>query len=219
MKWYQSDGHNYTYIPKNNHKLVEQLATKKYLSLLTEDLSNEKQALDFYLRHHNTDLPKSQQLLINTPEYRDLISPHFTPYDQDFADWSHELYPQNPNYPEQLIHKCSSGHLVRSKSEALIDTHLHSHNIPYRYECLLQLGDSSFYPDFTIKHPLTGDIYYWEHFGMMDNKKYAQNACLKLQTYTAHGIIPSIHLITTYETKEHPLSSEMIEKIIEHYFL
>lgn len=84
---------------------------------------------------------------------------------------------------------------------------------------MLQLGDSIVYPDFTIKHIATGDIYYWEHFGMMDNTKYAQNACSKLQLYTSNGIIPTIHLITTYETKEHPLSSEDIEKIIEHYFL
>ncbi len=30
-KWYQSDGHQKTYIPKKNRALAEQLATKKYL--------------------------------------------------------------------------------------------------------------------------------------------------------------------------------------------
>lgn len=50
-KWYQSDGHQNVYIPKENHQLVEQLATKKYL-----------------------------MLLLDTPEYQKLISPHFTPH-------------------------------------------------------------------------------------------------------------------------------------------
>ena len=149
----------------------------------------------------------------------DLILPAFTPHDKALHDWSIAPYTKNPTHPEQLIHKCISGHFVRSKSEALIDTYLCMHNIPYRYECILQLGDSVLYPDFTIKHPSTGDIYYWEHFGLMDNKKYAHNSCFKLELYTSHNIIPSIQLITTYETKEHPLSSETIEKIIEHYFL
>lgn len=41
----------------------------------------------------------------------------------------------------------------------------------------------------------------------------------KLQLYISHEIIPSIQLITTYETMEHPLSTEVIYKIVEHYFL
>lgn len=62
-------------------------------------------------------------------------------------------------------------------------------------------------------------VYYWEHFGLMDNPTYAQNAYSKLQIYTSHGIIPSIQLITTYETKANPLSTDIVEKIIAYYFL
>ena len=97
--------------------------------------------------------------------------------------------------------------------------HLYAYNIPYRYECALHLGDSLLYPDFTIMHPRTYKLYYWEHFGLMDNSGYAQNTYSKLQLYTAHGIVPSIQLITTFETKEHPINIDTISKIIEHYFL
>ena len=38
-KWYQTDGHNRTYISKKDRPLAEQLAAKKYLSLLLEELS------------------------------------------------------------------------------------------------------------------------------------------------------------------------------------
>ena len=88
--------------------------------------------------------------------------------------------------------------------------------IPFRYECALHLGNTTLFPDFTIRHPKTGEFFYWEHFGMIDNATYCQNMTSKLQLYTAHGIIPSIQLITTYETKEHPLSAEMVENIIPY---
>jgi len=53
---------------------------------------------------------------------------------------------------------------------------------------------------------------------MMDDEEYARNAYAKLQKLNSFGIIPSINLIVTYETKENPLSPEMIEKIVEYYF-
>ena len=53
---------------------------------------------------------------------------------------------------------------------------------------------------------------------MMDEPFYYQKAFPKLQLYASYGIIPSINLITTYETKKNPLGYEVIEKAIEHYF-
>ena len=54
---------------------------------------------------------------------------------------------------------------------------------------------------------------------MMDSPAYSQNAFSKLQTYACHGILPTINLITTYETKEHPLSAQNAQELITHYFL
>lgn len=71
---------------------------------------------------------------------------------------------------------------------------------------------------FTIRHPRTGQIYYWEHFGRMDDSVYAKKAGSKLQMYISSGIIPSIQLITTYETLDSPLDMEVIEKILHRYF-
>ena len=82
-------------------------------------------------------------------------------------------YDQNPLFPEQRIHKCASGHLVRSKSEAIIDMVLYTNQVPFRYECALTLGKTVIYPDFTIRDPSSGKTYYWEHFGMMDQPSYA----------------------------------------------
>ena len=219
LKWFQSDGHTMQYIPKKEKRLIAELASKRYFSLLSEDLSQEKKAIDAYLKKHNKDIGKAQHLLIQKPEYREFIASCFTPVTQELATWSTTPYTKNNAYPEQLIHKTVSGNLVRSKSEAMIDMYLYTNKIPFRYECMLQLGSTSFFPDFTIRHPKTGDLFYWEHFGMVDNTLYCQNMTSKLQLYIAHGIIPSVQLITTYETKERPLSIELIKNIIEHYFL
>lgn len=218
VKWYVSDGHTKTYLPKKYRAVAEQLAKKKYLTLSLEDLSHEIRALDFYLSHHSNDTGKTEHLLTDIQGYQELLSSYFQTSSQQLSNWLNASYEQNPKHPEQLIHKTASGKLVRSKSEAMIELYLYTKRIPSRYECALQLGETTVYPDFTILHPDTGELFYWEHFGMMDESYYYQKVFPKLQLYTSYGIIPSINLITTFETKRNPLSSEVIEKTIEHYF-
>lgn len=174
-------------------------------------------ALDFYLRHHPDTASKSEQLLI-MPAYQDLLSKIFMPKSLEHMKWASDSYQHNPFYPEQLIHKTVSGIMVRSKSEVMIDMVLFMNKIPFRYECELCLGNTRIYPDFTILHPETGEQFYWEHFGMMDVPDYYHKAFSKLDLYTSNGIIPSIQLITTYETQDNPLSIETIEKIVAQYF-
>ena len=218
-KWYQSDGHKKKYIPKKNRQLAEQLAEKKYLLTLIENLNKEIKAIDFYLRHHYTDVRTAGQLLTQMSEYQELLAPCFIPKSQELNNWMCAPYERNSKNPEALLHKGSSGNMVRSKSEAIIDMFLHMYKIPFRYECALHLRDVTFFPDFTIRHPITGKVYYWEHFGLMDDSHYVRNVNWKLEQYISNGLIPSIQLITTYETKDHPLSVEMVEKIIGYYFL
>ena len=218
-KWYLSNGKNVTYLPKSQRHMAEQLALKKYLTLALEDATHEKKALDFYLRHHSGNHGEALQNLVEMPEYQSLLSTYLKPLTQELLHWTNSPYERNNKYPEQLTHITKSGYYVRSKSELLIDLALHSYKIPFRYECALTLGSETIYPDFTIRHPKTGKTYYWEHFGLMDDPAYCKNTCSKLNFYTSNGIIPTIHLITTYETKQHPLGIEQIDTIIQEYFL
>lgn len=96
---------------------------------------------------------------------------------------------------------------------------LYQNKIPFRYEYPITFNEITIYPDFTLRHPKTGQVFYWEHFGMMDNPSYAKNVFAKLQWYSNNGLIPSINVITTYETKDTPLTSETIDRIIEQYFM
>jgi len=216
-KWYHSDGHSKRYIPKAERSLAEQLALKKYNSYVLDELVQEKKALDAYLHWMPTE-KKSEQLLLQ-PGYADLLATHFQPLSKELSDWTNCTYDQNPQHPEHLLHKTPAGHSVRSKSEAMIDSLLYTNKLPFRYECPLTLGGITIYPDFTIRHPITGKTYYWEHFGMMNDPTYSRHTISKLQFYISHGIIPSIDLITTYETSQTPLTTEMIHKIIDYYFL
>ena len=218
FKWYETDGKTSKYIPKSKRIYAEKLAGKKYLSLLREDLQQEISAIDFYLRHHNPVGKKAEQLLTSNPAYAELLAPYFKPISQELHEWMNSPYEHNVLHPEKLVYKTSAGVCVRSKSEALIVMILYLKKIPFRYEALLQLGDTSYYPDFTIKHPETGEIYYWEHFGMMDIPEYARSAFSKMQIYANYGIISGINFITTFETREHPLELEMLERIVDYYF-
>lgn len=217
-KWYLSNGASPIYIPKKERQFAAELAERKYLSLLLKDIQQECNALDAYLQCHQTT-GSVDLFLAQSPEHRKLVSSAFSPQSDELSNWTNALYKQNQKYPEQRIHHSVSGHLLRSKSEVFIDMALFNHKLPFRYECELELGDVVIYPDFTIRHPATGETYYWEHFGRMDDLSYSKNACSKLQAYTSHGIIPSIRLITTYETHDHPLSMTAIEHLIEEYFL
>lgn len=103
-KWYQSDGKKQIYIPKSNRTLAEQLAAKKYLSLRLDDLTREKRAIDFYLRHHSKTPEKAEQLLTNEPEYQRLLSSFFKPQSQELSERMNSPYKQNAiRLPGKLI--------------------------------------------------------------------------------------------------------------------
>lgn len=219
VKWYQRNGKDKIYIKKAERPLAEKLAMKKYLQLLEADLLNEKRAISLYLNQIDSHKEKAENLFLENSKYKSLLNSNLSPLSKELENWIKEPYEKNPYYPEKLIHKCVSGNVVRSKSEALIDMILHTNRIPYRYDCELKCGNKSYYPDFTIRHPKTGEIFYWEHFGMIDREKYREDMLVKLRSYIMLGIIPSKNLIMTFETEEEPFTSEEAELIVEHYFL
>lgn len=215
-KWYNSNGHDKVYIPKKSRKLAVDLAYKKYLAVKLDSLVSEIHAIDFYLRHHK-DSVSAVSSLLRTPCYQQLLSDCFRPNSTELSEWANASYNRSTSHPEKLTHRCASGNIVRSKSEMLIDTFLYTHKIPFRYESPLSLDGITLYPDFTLRHPVTGSFYYWEHFGLADEEDYLNAAFKKLRLYASHGILPTINLITTFETKEFPLNTEFVESLIHQY--
>lgn len=158
-------------------------------------------------------------MLEDTSSYCSLLTNYFHSTLAEQITWVKTKYIHNTAHPERLIHKTLPNIMVRSKSEELIANSLYINRIPFRYECALQLDDLVFFPDFTILHPKTNKLIYWEHFGMMDNPTYCEKSFRKLNCYGLHGIIPTLNLICTYETSNHPIDSAQILQIIEQYFL
>lgn len=82
----------------------------------------------------------------------------------------------------------------------------------------LPAGGIDVYPDFTLRHPVTGEAFYREHIGRSDDSVYRASFLDKLNLYLAHGIIPDQNLILTWETGDHPLSAKEVEQKIHRFF-
>ena len=216
-KWYKNSGSCSTYIPKKERAIAVNLAQKKFYAVQLYDLSQELKILNTFLSRYK-NIPHKSQNLLEDPAFVELFSPSASTLNINQKDWLAEDYQKNTQYPEQLQHKCLSGELLRSKSEVIIANLLFTHHIPYRYECALPLDRLTFYPDFTILNPLTDEIIYWEHFGMMDVPTYNDQTFSKLKHYARHNIIPGHNLITTYETRQNPIDSEQIERLVQDFF-
>lgn len=217
-KWYESDGKKNKYIPKKKRSYAESLARKKYLTLLRQELLEEEKAIDLYLKYHRAAEGMADDLLVNNPAYAELLKPFFVPASQSLQEWMNSPYIRNEQYPEGLIYNVGLDVCVRSKSEAIIVMMLRANKIPFHYEEILKVGDNTYFPDFTVKHPRSGKIIHWEHFGMMDVPSYREKAIHKIQTYIDNGYIPGENFIMTFETEQNPLDPELVRKIIEYYF-
>ena len=216
-KWYIRNQQGLSYLPKCNRKIAEGMALKKYYTYKKQELERNLSACNAYLRKIGAMEGKTEQLLLH-PEYGQLLEKHFIPKKEELCKWQSDVYEKKDSHKESLTIKGTQGKMLRSKSEAIIDMMLYQNGIPFHYEEKLVLDGNIIYPDFVIRHPVTGKYYYWEHFGMMDEDIYLNNACNKIRLYCQNGIIPSVNLILTYETKEHPLDIEKVELIIHEYF-
>lgn len=224
-RWIIKTEEKRTYCPKSNRSLAELMALKKYYSLLLLEVEEELSLLNSYKNKfssasRSTDLSASD-LLSEASPYYELLQTHFAKNKLAVSvqKWCAEVYETNSSHPENLIHTTLAGHKVRSKSEVIIANLLYTNGIPYRYEAALILNEITIYPDFTILHPTSQQLFYWEHFGMMDKNNYCDAACNKLKSYCYNGIYPSMQLITTYETGKVPIRSEQVQQIISQYFL
>lgn len=120
-------------------------------------------------------------------------------------------------YENGLIHKTTRGELVRSKSEVIIANMLYGNKIVYEYERKLRLDNTLKIPDFTIDDQESGEIFYWEHCGMMTNEEYKKGWENKKYFYEKHGIIEDVNLIVTYDEDNGAINSETIQKKIDKY--
>ena len=207
------------YISKKKLEFVKTLAQKKH-DLGIEKLVVEQRNLVTKMLKQNKEkeivgvyesFPQEVQKLIDLV----FISP------ETFAEkW------QAVDYKRPLIDKTMCdlltirGEQVRSKSEIMIADALYHAGVPYRYEYPIHIrGCGTFHPDFVCLNRRTGQEVIWEHFGLMDNSEYAANALEKIVLYAQNGFVLGKGFIYTMETATRPLSSRLVNKLIECHFL
>ncbi len=218
QKWYHHVGDKLIYINKANRVVAEDLAAKKYFDTVLKDLKRKRKGINYYLKTNDPDLDLAPKMLSKESKYSPLLSPLFTASKEDLKVWAQGPYPKNTKYPQQLKYETVNGLRVRSKSEAMIALLLSEQQIPFRYEAPLTLNCCTIYPDFTLRHPRTGETFYWEHFGRLDQPGYRNTFYKKLQLYMENDILPPGKLILTWETNSEPLSIGEIRHQIQTHF-
>lgn len=113
------------------------------------------------------------------------------------------------------IHRTDRGERVISKSEVIVANALARLGINYVYEKPLHLSGyaKAIKPDFTITH--NGNVFYWEHLGMMSQADYAYKWQAKLELYRKNGIEP----IVSQDDTNGGIDSKEIERIIRDKIL
>ena len=125
-------------------------------------------------------------------------------------------YVGNTFYKEGLRYETEQGERVRSKSEKIIADKLHAMGIPYRYEYPVYLsGYETVYPDFMLLKTKTREEILFEHFGLMDDPDYCENAISKLQKYSQNGYFLGKNLIVTFELPKVPLDMNVLEQMLK----
>lgn len=218
------------YIRKKNLTFAKNLAQKDYEENIIPLLQKEITVLEEYLTQTSNGHSISEFYESLCPARSALINPVTLTDEQYAANWQEVSWAGRPFSPDAPLFYTARGERVRSKSEIIIADTLHRHGIPYRYEFPLTLQRSednsdsrafgstvTLHPDFLCLNVRTRAEFYWEHFGLMDDPDYSNNAAGKLRLYTENGILAGRNLIITMETQSEPLSTRVLEKLISEF--
>ena len=225
-KWFRVLAGRREYIHKKNRDLAEDLAYKSFLEWHLRRKEAELNAVERFLSRlpEPGSTPKANHL---SPAFNELIESGIRrrrfdsgiSLKEDLDLWQNASFEKNTNYPERLNIRASSRLMVRSKSEAFIANALALNGVPFRYEAAFKTQGITLYPDFTIRHPDTGECYLWEHCGLIEKPSYQQQISWKLGHYVDAGFVPGENLIMTFETDERPISPCFIDALVHLYFV
>lgn len=212
----RSDGTK-AYMGEDDLDKIHELAQKNYYLSVLGKIKTEENALRKMLAvHRKNNLNEVIRASDLTKPANLLISPMVLPYAEAGRLWQAEPYVPSDDHPENLKYQTLRGELVRSKSEANLANTWAKRGYYYKYEKGVFLeGYGVSYPDFTVFDPKTGKIFYFEHFGMVDNPDYVMSNLQKLIYYAENGIKLNVNLFCTFETLKNPLTQNRIDRTID----
>ena len=210
-----------TYMPREEDALARRLVQKDYDERVLEKANEELRLIQrFQTALQKNSVDTAYEAL---DENRKTLVTPITLTDSQYAElWQNVAYRKKKIAEGSQALTTENGETVRSKSEVIIANALKSHNVPYRYEfpLVIETADDDhreFHPDFYCLNLRTRQEFAWEHFGMMDDADYTENAVQKRALYSANGYFPGKNLIITMESQNTPLSSLQINRIINEY--
>lgn len=138
-------------------------------------------------------------LLIRSKGISDLLQRNTSIFEEP-EDKRFKYYPRRGEKP------------VKSKVEYIIHQALQKSGLSFSYEEPLQLESLNFpiHPDFTIRLD-DGTTYYWEHLGMLDQRKYFHDWLRRKKDFENNGIIDSV--VTTDDLEG--IDDDKIDTVIE----
>lgn len=208
-----------THIGSKKINFIKAVAQRQYLEDSLNDINETIEVLsDFEDRFYNLKIFNRYK---NLSQYRrKLITNIFPSYENLSQNFLLETSSSNIPIKQNRSILTNNGDLVRSKSEKIIADALLQYGVAYKYEHQIQAKNGKqLYPDFTILSPVTNNIIYWEHFGLMDMTDYSKNVVNKINIYQELGIVLGHNLIATFEYKDNPLKTQNVIGLIQKVIL
>lgn len=226
----ESEGGALRYLSAGNEEKINSLCSKAYGTKLLKAAEKEERQLSACIEtlqsaidNNGYDSADIDEVYSHLKEgIRGKVkSSRFT--DDGFARrWQEEKY-QNRWMKSEYSFETPRGEKVRSKSEWMIACILADSGIPYRYEEIVPLHAEFgvfLHPDFTVLNKRTRKVYYWEHFGRMDDPKYIEESYMpKINDYYNFEFLPGEKLLMTFESRQHPLDITQVKRLIEQFLI
>ncbi len=209
-----NDDRNGKYIPKASIEIAAKLAQKDYYEKILADCKTELALIDKLLR---LELKQPVARVFEKLHIRRqaFINPIDDTLQNKMKRWMEAKTDKLEIHKDMKTRVTVNGELVRSTAEKNIADALSRKKLSYKYEAkFLAKNGKVLYPDFSIWQPGTGDIIFWEHFGMMDHPEYVGHLMDKLEAYSSSGIFPGHRLILTFSDSYKRLTEDEIEERI-----
>ncbi len=210
---------NQTYIPKKNITLARNLAQRDYDKKLLQEIDSRQKIVNKFLKEYpQTGIENTYEEL---NEYRKKLIHPIIETDESYAKvWMNAPYVRKIIGEDVPVIFTENGERVRSKSEKMIADKLKQLGMPYRYEAPLCLGRNLvLHPDFTVLNVKERKEIYYEHFGMMDNPEYVENALKRIELYEKNGIYPGDKLLFSWETSTAPVNMKNVEGMMRKFLV
>ena len=220
ISYYHRNGngdHNGKYLKKSESKLIKQLAQKEYdKKLLNTAVEEERVLQKLWKCYAKGDIESVYEKIPKTKRY--LMEPFEQDEESYIKQWIQDEYEKLSYHENEHDYYTDRGERVRSKSEILIANQLNRLQVPYHYEKPLRLNNKVVYPDFTILNVSQRKTIYWEHFGLMDDQTYRDNALAKIKLYEECQYFQGDRLIITFETAHTSLGTTQVINLINYFF-